>query len=237
MLLLNLGDMPDVICVLLLYLAGCLLLCVSHCAVLPHQVESSVECDTFFPQVDSSRFRLWSASEPTTEGRGGADSCPRYSFLCYTAVAGASTSGATATAPASTLAKLPPAVASRHEEYQVCGTHHSTRSRLTSVSWVDTRHIKWAQDTLGGLRCWVWATGCGLLGVGCWVWATGCGLLGGGYWVWAAGCGLLGGVCWVWAAGRGLLGVGCWVWAAGYGLLGVGYLGSRVLDPTRVQGS
>ena len=69
-------------------------------------VEAEAECDTFMPPVDESRFRLWSASAP----RRDAPDAPRYSFLCYTRVGGASLEGPPA---------LPPAVAAPHEEYQV----------------------------------------------------------------------------------------------------------------------
>ncbi|PSC67794.1 bifunctional dihydrofolate reductase-thymidylate synthase, partial [Micractinium conductrix] len=68
-------------------------------------VEAEAECDTFMPPVDESRFRLWSASAP----RRDAPDAPRYSFLCYTRVGGASLEGPPA---------LPPAVAAPHEEYQ-----------------------------------------------------------------------------------------------------------------------
>lgn len=59
-------------------------------------------CDTFMPPLDEQRFRLWSASAPRRDGD------TRYSFLCY------SRAGGQEGPPA-----LPPAVASRHEEYQV----------------------------------------------------------------------------------------------------------------------
>ena len=59
------------------------------------------DCDVFFPELDSARWRLWSSSAPRTEGS------VRYEFQVY--VPAASTA-----AP-----QLSPAVASRHEELQV----------------------------------------------------------------------------------------------------------------------
>lgn len=66
-------------------------------------VEADIDCDTFMPPIDESRFRLWSAAAPRRDTPAG----PRYSFLCYTP---AGQEGAPV---------LPPAVASRHEELQV----------------------------------------------------------------------------------------------------------------------
>ena len=67
------------------------------------QIEGDYPCDTFFPPLDSTQYRLWSASAPQ---RHKDD---RYSFLCYTRAGPAG--GA---AP-----QLPPGLASRHEEQQV----------------------------------------------------------------------------------------------------------------------
>lgn len=61
-------------------------------------------CDTFFPELDSSRFRVWSASPPLLD----RDSSLRYTFLCYTR----------ADVPLEQIG-LPRALASKHEEYQV----------------------------------------------------------------------------------------------------------------------
>ncbi|GAB4817169.1 hypothetical protein N2152v2_004215 [Parachlorella kessleri] len=65
------------------------------------QVEGEdLECDTFMPPIDESKFKLWTAAAPRAENG------LRYSFLCYTRPG---ESGAPS---------LPPAVAARHEEMQ-----------------------------------------------------------------------------------------------------------------------
>lgn len=73
-------------------------------------VESeNIECDTFMPPIDQSKFKLWSASAPRKEND------IRYSFLCYTRVGGGEN------VPENNNSKVPfpaPGVASRHEEYQ-----------------------------------------------------------------------------------------------------------------------
>ena len=75
----------------------------SACAVVHYtSIDGDYPCDTFFPAIDSSQFRLWSASAPQRAPTGD-----RYSFLCYTRAGSVKP------------IKLPPAVASRHEEHQV----------------------------------------------------------------------------------------------------------------------
>ena len=64
------------------------------------QIDQDIDCDTFFPEIDRSRFKLWSAAPPQK------DNGIRYSCLCYTAAS---------TEPVS----LPAAMASQHEEQQV----------------------------------------------------------------------------------------------------------------------
>ena len=64
------------------------------------QIDQDFECDTYFPEIDQSRFKLWSAAPPRKDG----NTC--YSFLCYTAVQNSPVS-------------LPAAIASQHEEQQV----------------------------------------------------------------------------------------------------------------------
>ncbi|KAG1671709.1 hypothetical protein FOA52_007501 [Chlamydomonas sp. UWO 241] len=59
-------------------------------------------CDTFFPAIDASRFRVWSASAPMEEDG------IRYTFACYTAES----------APGGGPVKLPRGMASRHDEQQ-----------------------------------------------------------------------------------------------------------------------
>lgn len=78
------------------------------------RIDADYECDTFFPTIDDSRFRVWSASQPVQEKDG-----PRYTFVCYTALP---PKGQDATPPA-----LPPSMASRHDEQQVRG--HSRLGR------------------------------------------------------------------------------------------------------------
>lgn len=84
------------------------------------QVDKDFECDTHFPEIDSARFKMWSASQPLTEQDG-----TRYTFLCYT-----STSEAEAVA-----ASLPPAMASRHEEMQVHGVVGMAGHGMLGGSW------------------------------------------------------------------------------------------------------
>ncbi|KAK9847913.1 hypothetical protein WJX84_009309, partial [Apatococcus fuscideae] len=64
------------------------------------QIDEDYDCDTFFPKIDQSRFKLWSAASPQK------DKGVRYSFLCYTAT--------NQDEPVS----LPAAMASQHEEQQ-----------------------------------------------------------------------------------------------------------------------
>lgn len=64
------------------------------------RIEEDYECDTFFPDIDSAKFKLWSAAAPHKDGEA---TC---SFLCYTRA------GLDVPPP------LPRSVASRHEEYQ-----------------------------------------------------------------------------------------------------------------------
>ena len=73
-----------------------------ECAVIHMTaIESDIECDTFFPDIDPQRFALWSAAPPQS------DNGIRYHFLCYTA--------RSLDAPP----QLPAAIASQHEEQQV----------------------------------------------------------------------------------------------------------------------
>ena len=66
-----------------------------------------MECDTFFPELRPEAWRLWSEAAPKQ------DNGMRYAFQCYVPASPSSSSGSNA--PPS----LPPAVAARHEEYQV----------------------------------------------------------------------------------------------------------------------
>ena len=76
-----------------------------ECAVIHMTaVESDMECDTFFPEIDPQRFALWSAAAPQS------DNDVKYHFLCYTA--------RNLQGPP----QLPTAIASKHEEQQVCTT-------------------------------------------------------------------------------------------------------------------
>jgi dihydrofolate reductase/thymidylate synthase len=68
------------------------------------RIQKEFGCDTFFPAIDSSKFKVWSASQPMQ-----AEDGTKFTFLCYT-VAGSS----------GTQLSLPPAMASRHDELQVC---------------------------------------------------------------------------------------------------------------------
>lgn len=90
------------------------------------RIEQQFACDTFFPAIDPTQFRLWSASDPMNDKASGT----RYSFLCYTrtpssspelAPAGTS-NGSSAAAPVpeqqQAALKLPRNVASKHEELQ-----------------------------------------------------------------------------------------------------------------------
>jgi len=76
------------------------------------RIDRDIECDTFFPEIDSTRFKLWSASAPMEEE--GVS----YSFLCYTSSI-PSPGGSPGQSPQGRAEfVLPPAMASRHEEYQ-----------------------------------------------------------------------------------------------------------------------
>lgn len=83
-------------------------------------VEGDVECDTFMPPLDPSRFRLWAASPPPRTENG-----LRYAFLCYTPAGsspnarcppGAAAAGCAAGAEAGPV--LPHGLPFRHEEFQ-----------------------------------------------------------------------------------------------------------------------
>eukprot|EP00798_Chlamydomonas_sp_ICE-L_P007997 gene7997-1224_t len=76
----------------------------SPCCTTIHYtaIEADYECDTHFPEINPERFRLWSTSEPCE------DSGVRYSYHCYRSV----------DSTAKGELALPPAMASRHEEYQ-----------------------------------------------------------------------------------------------------------------------
>ena len=80
----------------------------SYCKTLQYlvQIDADIECDTFFPELDSSKWRLWSQSAPKR------DADIRYSFQCYVPASASSTSER---AP-----DLPAGLAAQHEEYQVC---------------------------------------------------------------------------------------------------------------------
>ncbi|QDZ17835.1 bifunctional dihydrofolate reductase-thymidylate synthase [Chloropicon primus] len=64
------------------------------------EIDSDFECDTFFPSIDPTKFRIWSSSPAKRDKES------QYSFLCY------SRSGKV-DPPA-----LPSATCSKHEEYQ-----------------------------------------------------------------------------------------------------------------------
>lgn len=82
--------------------------------MLLRQIDKEYECDTFFPAIDASRFKLWSASPAVSDGDVS------YTFLCYTTSSPSDAPSAAAVAsPAPAGPVLPPATASRHEEYQV----------------------------------------------------------------------------------------------------------------------
>lgn len=91
------------------------------------RIEQQFACDTFFPTIDPSLFRLWSASDPMTDRASGT----RYSFLCYTRSPRSDSAPPTASIPNGSKAEvplteqqqhsapnLPRNVASKHEEYQ-----------------------------------------------------------------------------------------------------------------------
>ena len=65
------------------------------------RVEKDFACDTFMPALVPQQYRLWSAAPPRR------DNGVRTAFMCYTR-AGAATP------------RLPKAIASRHDELQVC---------------------------------------------------------------------------------------------------------------------
>ena len=65
------------------------------------RVGKDFDCDTYMPALDPEQYRLWSASLPRR------DNGVQTAFLCYTR-AGVATP------------RLPKAIASRHDELQVC---------------------------------------------------------------------------------------------------------------------
>ncbi|GAX85767.1 hypothetical protein CEUSTIGMA_g13182.t1 [Chlamydomonas eustigma] len=69
------------------------------------RIDKEFECDAFFPPIDSSRFKVWSASQPMQSDEG-----TKFIFQCYTSSSEAGCSGA--------QLSLPPAMASRHDELQ-----------------------------------------------------------------------------------------------------------------------
>ena len=69
------------------------------------QIDADIECDTFFPELSSEQWRIWSESAPKRDGD------IRYSFQCYVPASSSSTSDR---AP-----EMPAGLAAQHEEYQV----------------------------------------------------------------------------------------------------------------------
>lgn len=84
----------------------------SFCACCGAQIEADIECDTFFPELRRDRWRLWSAAPPRRDGG------MRYAFHCYVPAGPSSSSNGSSGSDATPC--LPPALAARHEEYQVC---------------------------------------------------------------------------------------------------------------------
>ena len=64
------------------------------------EIQEDILCDTFFPTIDSSRWQLWSSTSPKKHKD------LHFTFLCYAA------------AKQEAAPQLPPAMNSRHEEYQ-----------------------------------------------------------------------------------------------------------------------
>ncbi|KAI8109843.1 hypothetical protein M9434_001122 [Picochlorum sp. BPE23] len=73
------------------------------------RVEGDVDCDTFMPEVDETRFKLWHAGSPRRDTPDGM----RYSFLCYTRVNVDDDDVA-----ARAIDALPVGMARQHEEFQ-----------------------------------------------------------------------------------------------------------------------
>ncbi len=91
------------------------------------QIDADIECDTFFPELDGRKWRLWSQSAPKR------DADIRYSYQCYVP---ASTSSTSERAP-----DLPAGLAAQHGEYQVSPgppvcTQPAACEHLASVVWV-----------------------------------------------------------------------------------------------------
>jgi dihydrofolate reductase/thymidylate synthase len=95
-----------------------------RCAALHvTRIESDPDCDTFFPEVDPEApdcpYRVWSAAPPKR------DAGVRYSFVCYVRGGGpgrggsSGAEGAEEEEAALEELRLPPAMASRHDEMQV----------------------------------------------------------------------------------------------------------------------
>ena len=74
-------------------------------------IDKDYECDTFFPSLDNSVFKLWSAAPPQRSSKD------LFEFLCYTRFD-----------LRTPQQQLPPGTASRHEELQVIEPRRNLRS-------------------------------------------------------------------------------------------------------------
>ena len=81
------------------------------------QIDADIDCDTFFPEMSSDQWRMWSQSAPKRDGD------IRYSFQCYVPASTSSTSDG--------ALELPAGLASQHEEYQV--KHPAVCLQIASV--------------------------------------------------------------------------------------------------------
>lgn len=82
-----------------------------HLTLVEGATGSSVSCDTFFPEIPASTFKLWHAGFPRRDVKGTENL--RYSFLSYTRVDDGDEGVTTASVEA-----LPPMVRAKHEEFQ-----------------------------------------------------------------------------------------------------------------------
>ena len=87
------------------------------------RVGKDFDCDTFMPALDPARYRLWSATPPRR------DNGVRTAFLCYTR-AGAPTP------------RLPKALASRHDELQVCSWQQLPGFPCALHPWLRAYYIR-----------------------------------------------------------------------------------------------
>ena len=85
-------------------------------------IEEEIECDTFFPAIDPQHWRLWSTSSPKRHKD------LHYTFQCYVSNAGEAS------------LQLPPALNTRHGEYQARSLKQNLKNDLTCSQTKELAH-------------------------------------------------------------------------------------------------